>query len=137
MVNRTQALVLGFFLMVLASLAVILAAAPEVYDQALRLPPSWPRWVAFGFLAALSGFIGLMAIGVLRRWRWAFWLIMVAFLAGVLWVPVAGLQVTGVLDADGPTWYVLFQGLLGVVQFVIGLTMVAVYRRDGIWGRAR
>jgi hypothetical protein len=43
MVNRTQALVLGFFLMVLASLAVILAAAPEVYDQALRLPPSWPR----------------------------------------------------------------------------------------------
>jgi hypothetical protein len=47
------------------------------------------------------------------------------------------LQVTGVLDADGPTWYVLFQGLLGVVQFVIGLTMVAVYRRDGIWGRAR
>jgi hypothetical protein len=137
MVNRTQALVLGFFLMVLASLAVILAAAPEVYDQALRLPPSWPRWVAFGFLAALSGFIGLMAIGVLRRWRWAFWLIMVAFLAGVLRVPVAGLQVTGVLDADGPTWYVLFQGLLGVVQFVIGLTMVAVYRRDGIWGRAR
>jgi len=78
-----------------------------------------------------------MAIGVLRRWRWAFWLIMVAFLAGVLRVPVAGLQVTGVLDADGPTWYVLFQGLLGVVQFVIGLTMVAVYRRDGIWGRAR
>ena len=137
MVNRTQALVLGFFLMVLASLAVILAAAPEVYDQALRLPPSWPRWVAFGSLAALSGFIGLMAIGVLRRWRWAFWLIMVAFLAGVLRVPVAGLQVTGVLDADGPTWYVLFQGLLGVVQFVIGLTMVAVYRRDGIWGRAR
>ena len=137
MVNRTQALVLGFFLMVLASLAVILAAAPEVYDQALRLPPSWPRWVAFGFLAALSGFIGLMAIGVLRRWRWAFWLIMVAFLAGVLRVPVAGLQLTGVLDADGPTWYVLFQGLLGVVQFVIGLTMVAVYRRDGIWGRAR
>jgi hypothetical protein len=93
--------------------------------------------VAFGFLAALSGFIGLMAIGVLRRWRWAFWLIMVAFLAGVLRVPVAGLQVTGVLDADGPTWYVLLQGLLGVVQFVIGLTMVAVYRRDGIWGRAR
>jgi hypothetical protein len=137
MVNRTQALVLGFFLMVLASRAVILAAAPEVYDQAFRLPPSWPRWVAFGFLAALSGFIGLMAIGVLRRWRWAFWLIMVAFLAGVLRVPVAGLQVTGVLDADGPTWYVLFQGLLGVVQFVIGLTMVAVYRRDGIWGRAR
>jgi hypothetical protein len=37
MVNRTQALVLGFFLMALASLVVILLAAPEVYDQALSL----------------------------------------------------------------------------------------------------
>jgi hypothetical protein len=137
MVNRTQALVLGFFLMVLASLAVILAAAPEIYDQALRLPSSWPRWVAFGFLAALGGFIGLLAIGVLRTWRWTFWLSMVDFLAGVLRVPVAGLQLTGVLDADGPTWYVLFQGLLGVVQFAIGLTMVVAYRRGGVWGRAR
>ena len=36
-VNRTQALVLGFFLMALVSLVVILVAAPEVYDQALRL----------------------------------------------------------------------------------------------------
>jgi hypothetical protein len=37
MVNRTQALVLGFFVVALASLVVILVAAPEVYDQALRL----------------------------------------------------------------------------------------------------
>ena len=37
-VNRTQGLVLGFFLTVLASLVVIRAAAPEVYDQTLRPP---------------------------------------------------------------------------------------------------
>jgi hypothetical protein len=37
MVNRTQALVLGFFLVV-ASLVVICEAAPAVYDQALRFP---------------------------------------------------------------------------------------------------
>jgi hypothetical protein len=134
MVNRTQALVLGFFLMVLASLVVILAAAPEGYDQALRLPPSLPHWVAPSFLAALAGFIGLLAIGVLRRWHWTFWLIMVAFLAGVLRVPVAGLQLTGVLAAGGPTWYVVFQGLLGILQVAIGLAMVAGYRRAGVWG---
>ena len=134
MVNRTQALVLGFFLMALASLAVILAAAPEVYDQALRLPSDSPRWVALTFLAALAIFIGLLAIGVLRRWRWTFWLILVAFLAGVLRVPVAGLQLSGVLAADRPTWYVVFQGLLGVLQFAIGLAMVGGYRRAGIWG---
>jgi hypothetical protein len=134
MVNRTQALVLGFFLMALASLVVILATAPEIYDQALRLPSNSRRWVAFTFLGVLAGFIGLLAIGVLRRWRWTFWLILVAFLAGVLRVPVAALQLTGVLAADGPTWYVVFQGLLGVLQVAIGLAMVAGYRRAGIWG---
>ncbi len=134
MVNRTQALVLGFFVMVLASLVMMLAAALEVYDQVLRLPSSWPRWTALAFLAVLAGFIGLLVIGVLRRWRWSFWLILVAFLAGVLRVPTAGLQLAGVLVADGPTWYVVFQGLLGVLQFAIGLAMVAGYRRAGVWG---
>jgi hypothetical protein len=38
MVNRTQALILGSFLEAVTSLLVLLAAAPEVYDQALRLP---------------------------------------------------------------------------------------------------
>jgi hypothetical protein len=47
---------------------------------------------------------------------------------------VAILQLTGVLAATGPTWYVGFQGLLGIVQFAIGLVMVASYRRAGIWG---
>src|SRR6266540_774253 len=95
MVNRTQAVVLGFFLL---------------------------AWVS------------LLVIGVVRRWRWAFWLILVAFLFGVLRVPVAILQLTGILAVSGPTWYVAFQGLLGVLQFAIGLAMVASYRRAGVWG---
>jgi hypothetical protein len=133
MVNRTQALVLGFFVLAMTSLLVILAAAPEVYDQALRLPTG-NRAVEIACLAALLGFITLLGIGVLRRWRWAFWLILVAFLAGVLRVPVAILQLTEVLTADGPRWYVTFQGLLGVLQLAIGLAMVAGYRRAGVWG---
>jgi hypothetical protein len=134
MVNRTQALILGFFLMVMGSLVVILVAAPEVYDQALRFPAGWPGWAALVFLAVLAAFLGLLAVGVLRRWRWTFWLILVAFLAGVLRVPVAILQLGGVMAADGPTWYVVFQGLIGIVQVVIGLAMVAGYRRAGVWG---
>jgi hypothetical protein len=66
--------------------------------------------------------------------RWTFWLILVAFLAGVLRVPVAILQLTGVLAADGPTWYVSFQGLIGLAQLAIGLAMLAGYRRSGVWG---
>ena len=40
--------------------------------------------MALVFLVALAVFNGLLAIGVLRGWRWTFWLILVAFLAGVL-----------------------------------------------------
>jgi hypothetical protein len=135
MVNRTQALVLGFFLVVWVSLLVILAAAPEVYDQALRLP-NGHGGAELAVLAALSCFIGLLVVGVVRRWRWTFWLILVAFLFGVLRVPVAVLQATGTLAANTPTWYVAYQALLGVVQFGIGLVMVAGYRRAGAWGAA-
>jgi hypothetical protein len=133
-VNRTQALVLGFFVTVLGSLVVILVVAPDVYAQTLRLPDSRLRWAELAFLMALSAFIALLAIGVLRRWRWTFWLILVAFLAGVLRVPVAILQLTGVLPASAPTWYVVFQGLIGLAQLAIGLVMLAGYRRAGVWG---
>ena len=100
MVTRTQAFVLGFFLVVWVSLLVILVAAPDVYDQALSLPGR--RGIELAFLAALSGLIGLLVVGVVRRWRWTFWLILVAFLFGVLRVPVAVLQLTGVLAAHAP-----------------------------------
>jgi hypothetical protein len=100
MVNRIQGLVLGFFVVVWVSLLVILVVAPEVYDQALRLPGG--RGAELAVLAALSPFIGLLAVGVVRRWRWTFWLILVAFLFGVLRVPVAALQLTGVLATKTP-----------------------------------
>jgi hypothetical protein len=134
MVNRTQVLVLGFLLLAWTSLLIILAAAPAVYDQALRLPTGDRRTAEIGFLAAISGLIALLGVGVVRRWRWTFWLVLVAFLFGVVRVPVAILQLTEILVAGAPTWYVALQGLLGVLQFAIGLAMVAGYRRAGIWG---
>ena len=133
--NRTQGLVLGFFILAWASLVTILLAAPEVYDQALRFPASSDRRLfELAFLAALSAFLVLLGVGVVRRWRWTFWLIVVAFLAGVLRVPVSILQLSGVLRAEGPTWYVLLQAIIGIVQVGIGLAMLAGYRRSGVWG---
>ena len=127
---------LGFFILAWASLVTILLAAPEVYDQALQFPASSDRRLfELAFLAALSAFLVLLGVGVVRRWRWMFWLVIVAFvLGGVLRVPVSILQLSGVLPAEGPAWYVLLQAIIGLVQVAIGLAMLAGYRRSGSWG---
>jgi hypothetical protein len=130
-VNRTQALVLGFFVLVWATLVVLFAVAPEVYYRAMKLSSSG---VGLLFLVGVSAFIAVLGVGVLRRWRWLFWLIAFAFLFGVLRVPATFLTLEGVLPADGPTWYVVYQGFLGVVQFAIALLMLVGYRRGGTWG---
>ena len=132
--NRTQGLVLGFFVLAWASLVTILLAAPEVYDQVLQLPTSDRHLFELAFLTALSIFLGLLGVGVVRRWRWTFWLITVAFIAGVLRVPASILQLSGVLPAESPLWYVLLQAIIGLMQVAIGLAMLAGYRRSGVWG---
>jgi len=130
-INRTQALVLGFFVVVWVSLVVLFAVAPEVYYRAMKLSSAGTGLL---FLGGLSAFIALLVVGVLRRWRWTFWLIALAFLFGVLRIPASVLALAGVLPADGPTWYVLYQGFLGLVQFAIALLMLVGYRRAGTWG---
>jgi hypothetical protein len=52
----------------------------------------------------------------------------------VLRIPASVLALAGVLPADGPTWYVLYQGFLGLVQFAIALSMLIGYQRTGTWG---
>jgi hypothetical protein len=134
MINRVQAPVLAFFLMAWTSLVAILVAAPEVYERRLRSLPGAQRIVDVVFVVALSAFIAFLSIGVLRRWRWAFWLVLIAFLLGVLRVPIAVLQLSGQMTPDGPTWYIILQSVIGVVQVVIALAMIIAYRRSGIWG---
>jgi hypothetical protein len=132
-INRTQAVVLGFVLLAWLSLLSILVAAPEVLDGQLRLPAG-NRPAEIAFLVALSAFLALLAIGVVRRWRWTFWLVLVAFLAGLLRLPASVLELTGILPSAGPTWYTLLQAAIGLVQFVIGLGMLVGFRKGGAWG---
>src|SRR5215212_7921339 len=132
--NRTQQMILGFFVFAWVALVVILVAAPGTYEQALRLPGSERKLSTLAFLAAISTFLMLLGIGVVRRWRWTFWLILVAFSLGVLRVPASILQLSGVLAADFPAWYVLLQALIGVVQVGIGVLMLVGYWREGVWG---
>ena len=135
--NRTQALVLGFCLAAWLSLIAILLAAPEVFAGALRLQPGGSLAPELAFLVAITALIALLGAGVVRRWRWMFWLILLAFLAGVIRVPASALELTGKLPMSGPAWYVLLQAAIGVVQFAIGLAMVAGFRSAGVWGSFR
>ena len=133
-VNRTQAVVLGFVLTAWLSLVGILALVPETLRSAPMLAPGDGRPAELAFLAALTAFIAVVGFGVVRRWRWMFWLVLVAFLAGLLRVPASLLQLLGVLPSGGPTWYVLLQASFGLVQFAIGLAMLAGFRKAGPWG---
>ena len=133
-VSRSQALVLGFFAFAWLGLLVILLAAPEVYAQALDLPLGSRSVAAIAFFLAVSLFIAVLAVAVLRRGRWTFWLILLAFLAGVLRVPASILEILGVVPTTDPVWYVVLQAVLGLVQFAIGLAMLKGYRRAGVWG---
>ena len=53
---------------------------------------------------------------------------------GVLRIPVAVLQISGQMRPDGPLWYVILQGVIGLVQVLIALAMILGYRRSGVWG---
>ena len=132
--NRTQGLVLGFFALAAIGFVAILALAPDVYTETLRIRPTSSRLPELAFLLALTSFLILLSIGTMRRWRWTFWLILVAFVAGIVRLPASVLQLTGVLPATGPVWYMLLQAGIGVVQFLIGLAMISGYRRSGHWG---
>jgi hypothetical protein len=133
-VNRTQALVLGFFLAAWLTLIGILVVAPDVFSTALTLPAGGTGAAEVALVVTLGAFIGLLGVGIVRRWRWMFWLLLVAFLAGVLRVPASLLELVGVLPVSGPTWYVLLQAAIGLVQFAIGLAMLSAFRRAGVWG---
>ncbi|MDQ3811314.1 MAG: hypothetical protein M3336_13585 [Chloroflexota bacterium] len=129
MVSRAQALVLAFLALAWVSLLAIDVAAPEVIGARFG-PPE----VATPLLLALFSFLLLLAIGTLRRWRWTFWLILVAFAFGPLRTIASALELLGVLPSSGPTWYVAVQGLIGLAQVAIAVAMVFDYRRAGVWG---
>ncbi len=132
--NRTQRLVIAFFALVWIALLAILFLSPAVYTQALSDVGGGSHAAVVLFVIALTALIVLLVIGVSRRWRWTFWLTMVAFFFGGLRLPASALQLAGILPASGPAWYEAMQGAIGVVQLLIALAMLAGYRKAGVWG---
>jgi hypothetical protein len=66
--------VLGVFLRAWMSLVALLVASPAGREVTVNRMPGSGTSTIIAFVVALSGFLTVLAVGVLRRWRWVFWL---------------------------------------------------------------
>src|SRR5258708_34732939 len=73
--------VIAFFILAALSLLVVYVADPSIYVQSLSLTSSpadrYPVPVTLFLVGILAG-IDRLALGVVRHWRWRFWLMLVA-----------------------------------------------------------
>ena len=137
MISRIKGLVLALFAAYWVAVIVIWIAARPVFDQVGGLPQGHANLEAAEVLT-LTALLTLLSVGIVRGWRWLFWLILIAFLAGILRVPAAALELTGKIPQQGPAWYVVLTAIVGTIQFVVALAMAAAYRRSGVvWGGVR
>lgn len=127
-----------FFVFAALSLLVVYLADPSIYAHSLALASSptdrYPAPVTL-FLGGVLTMIALLILGVVRSWRWLFWLLLVAFASSTFQVPIILLQVTGVVPAADPLWYGLLRMGVGVVEFTLAVWMVHIYRREGVWAQ--
>ena len=138
--RRLEVAIITFFTLTLLSLLVVYAIDPSIYLQTLKLTSSpgdpYP-WPATLFLVCLVIFISSMMIGVLRHWRWLFWLLLLAFSASILQFPAELLQIFGVLPMTAPLWYCLFRLIVAAFEVALAVWMIRVYRLKGVWAMGR
>ncbi len=106
-------------------------ADPARYAQSLSLASSpaerYPVPVTL-FLVGILAVIALLILGVVRHWRWVFWLMLVAFASSALQIPVTLLQITDVLPTADPLWYSLFRMGVAMAEIAIAVWMIHIYR---------
>jgi hypothetical protein len=93
-----QGAIIAFFTSMIVLLVILYLVAPSIYLETLQLnaQPTDTHPLAVNlFFAAILIFVAMGAYGVLRGWRWVFWVAMLAFLASVLEIPAGILQLVG------------------------------------------
>jgi hypothetical protein len=134
---RLERGIIAFFIFAALLLLLVYFADPAIYAQSLSLTSSpsdrYPVAVTL-FLIAILAFLTLLTLGVVRHWRWLFWLMLVAFAGSVVQIPVLLLMITGVLPSSDPLWYTLLRVTAGVYELALAVWMIRVYQREGVWG---
>jgi hypothetical protein len=139
--NHLKTAVLSLFAIYWLFIVALLVFARGLYDHLLvgQLSPFMTlsgdtRPAEIATLLALTALLTLLTIGIIRNWRWMFWLLLLAFLAGILHLPVSALQLARVIPLQAPAWYVALQAVVSLIQFAIGVAMLVGYRKAGLWG---
>ena len=137
---RLERTVIAFFILAAISLLVVYVTSPSIYAQSLSLTSSlanrYPVPVTL-FLVGILAVIVLLILGVVRHWRWVFWLMLIAFAGSALHIPITLLQMTGVLPSADPLWYGLFRTGVTVVELALAVWMIHIYRHEGVWALGR
>jgi len=128
--SSTQRVVGGFFIGVWVLLVGLRVAAADALQAALGIDGAAESI----FIVAISALIAALLVGIVRRWRWVFWLVLLASVGGAIRVPVSALELGGVISTTLPSWYVALQGGIGVAQVIVAVLMIRGYRRAGVWG---
>ena len=133
--GRLERAIMAFFILAALSLLTVYVADPAIY-QSLSLMPSpadrYPVPVTL-FLVGIFAVIALLILGVVRHWRWLFWLMLVAFSCSALQMPVTLLQIADVLSSSDPLWYGLFRMGVAMVELALAVWMIHIYRHEGVW----
>lgn len=138
--RRLERVLIVFFVLAFLFALVVYFADPSIYANTLSLAPfpvdRYPLSVML-FLVGLFVFLAILSVGVVRHWRWLFWLLLLAFGASVLQVPAAILQFAGVLPDPYPLWYSLIRMGVAIVEVGIAVWMIQIYRHAGVWAMGR
>jgi len=138
LLHRLERVLITLFLLLALFVVAVYATAPSIYTNMLT-PSTTDRYPlpATLFLVALLVFIAVLIVGVVRHWRWLFWLLLVAFSFMILEIPATILQLTGVVPNLFPVWYSLLRMGVSIITFVIAVWMIYIYRQYGVWAMGR
>jgi hypothetical protein len=135
-----QRAIVAFFSLAVITFIAIYLIAPAIYVQTLLLKASSsdarPPAINLFFVAIIL-FVAMLGYGVLRGWRWLFWLLLLAFLASALEIPGGILQLMGIIPIQQPTWYVLLRMAVSVIEVALGIWMLRIWRACGVWALGR
>jgi hypothetical protein len=137
--KRLQQALIAFFVFCALFIVIAYIVDSTVITDSLKLSLSTERYplVASAFVLLLLLLIGLMIVGIVRRWRWLFWLLIIDFTCSLLQIPATLLLLNGLLPETAPTWYILSRTGVGLLQVALAGWMWWIYWHYGVWAMGR